>query len=159
MLLLSLFVPRDCISFIHGKRIGNAINWTIENPDLIQNLREVIESQAIPFFESVSTFPGILACVKKDVESDWPRYNSHHLEELAYLYIKDQEYPAALESLGRLQRDLENETTPWIVNQRNRAQLIEAKLLESPESALKQLEEWKKQTIIRLGLEKYTSSN
>jgi hypothetical protein len=154
-LFLPLFVPQDCISFIHGDRIGNALNWTIENPNLIENLREVIHSQALPFLESVSTLPGVIACVKKDVERDWPRYNSHHMEELGYLYIKNGGYSEALRWLKHLQRDLEKETTPWIVDQRNRTQLIEMKLLDSPEVALEQFDEWKRQTIIKLGFEKY----
>lgn len=156
---MPLFVPQECISFIHGDRIGNDLEWTIENPNLIDSLRAVIQIQALPFLERVSTLAGVIACVEKDVESDWPRYNSHHLEELAYLCIKNGDHSEALKWLRHLQRDLEKEATPWIVDQRNRAQLIEMKLLESPEAALNQFEDWKKQTIINLGLEKYAGVN
>lgn len=156
-LFLPLFIPRDSISFLHGDRLRRSDGslWHEGHADLVTLLKETIESQALPFLESVSTLPGVIACVKQDVERDWPRYNSHHLEELAYLYVKSGEYPAALESLSRLKRDLENDPTPWIAAQRSRAQLIEMKLLESPEMALSQFEEWKKQTVINLGLEKY----
>ncbi|HEX3627349.1 MAG TPA: hypothetical protein VH280_18225 [Verrucomicrobiae bacterium] len=159
VLFLPLFVPQECISFIHGERIGDNLLWKIENPDLIDNLRAVIQTQALPFLESVSTLAGVIACVEKDVERGWPRYNSHHMEELAYLCIKNGDHSEALKWLRHLQRDLENETTPWIIDQRNRTRLIETKLLESPEAALNQFEDWKKQTIITLGLEKYAGAN
>jgi len=155
VLFLPLFVPQECISFIHGDRIGNDLEWTMENPNLVDNLRDVIQTQALPFLERVSTLPGVIACVKKDVESDWPRYNSHHLEELAYIYAKSGEYSASSECLRHLIRDLEKDTIPWIVSQRERAQLIETKLLENPQMALDQLDQWKRQTIISLGFEKH----
>jgi len=157
VLYLPLFVPQEEINFIHGERLrrNNRELWHADDANLLETLREVIRDKAIPFLDRVSTLAGVLELVKSDVNSDWPRYNSHHLEELAYLYIKNGEYPAALESLGRLKRDLEKETTAWVVKQRNRAQLIQEKLSQSPEAALMQLEAWKTETVNKLGLEKY----
>lgn len=78
---------------------------------------------------------------------------------ITYTLIKGGDYSTALESLAELERMLEGNTVPWVVKQRNRAQLIAGKLLQSPETALAQLEIWKTETIGKLGLEKYCNRN
>ena len=158
VLYLPLFLPQEDVNFIHGERIGNALDWTTDNPNLLDDLRKTICEKASPFLDSVSTLAGVLECVKWDVKSDWPRVNSHHLEELACVLIKSGDYSAALESLADLKQRLEKSTTQWVVKQRNRAQLIEEKLLQSPEAALQQLEIWKAETVRNLGLEKFLSA-
>jgi len=157
VLYLPLFVPQEDVNFIHGERLrrNNHELWHADDPNLLENLRETIQNKAIPFLENISTLAGVLESVKSDVKSDWPRVNSHHLEELAYILIRNGEFSAALESLADLKRRLAESTTPWVVEQRNRAQLIEEKLLQNPEAALQQLEAWKAETIRKLGLEKY----
>jgi hypothetical protein len=79
------------------------------------------------------------------------------LEALAYTLVKCGDYSAALDALSELSQSLENETTPWIVAQRNRALLIEEKLLPKPETALDQLESWKAESVRNLKLEKILS--
>lgn len=156
-LFLPLFVPQDEINFVHGHRLrrGKHELWHADDPNLIENLSETIQDSAIPFLEGISTLAGVLERVKCDVESDWPRVVSHHLEELAYLLIKNGDYSRAAEALADLKQRLATSTTPWVVEQRNRAQLIEAKLSQSPAAALAQLEVWKAETIGKLGLERF----
>ncbi len=69
--------------------------------------------------------------------------------------VKDGQFPAALRFLGEQKRLLEAATIPWLVELRNRAQVIEEKVLQGPESALAQLGVWRAESLHRLGLDKY----
>jgi hypothetical protein len=155
---LPLFVPQDCVSFTHGPdrlRRNNRALWHADDPNLLENLRETIRDEAIPFLNSISTLDGVLNNLKAGVDSDRPRVNSHILEALAYTLIKSGDYSSALTALAELKQRLDKSTTPWVVEQKARAQLIEEKLLQNPETALEQLETWKTETIHKLGLEKF----
>jgi len=156
-LLLPLFIPQEHMSFNHGERLkrnGRAL-WRKDEPNLIESLCLTIRERAIPFLNNVSTLPGILDCLKAEVYSNWPKVNSHHLEELAYVLVKMGDNSAAFEALANLKKMLAESDIPWVPEQLSRAELIESKLRQSRESALAQLDEWRKWTIAKLGLEKY----
>ncbi len=150
---LPCFVLTDIVYFNYGKRIGNALNWRADNPNLLSDLKEAICNQALPFLKSVSTLTEVANHLKAEVELDRRRVNSHTLEALACTLIKTGDYPAALETLSELTQKLENEIVPWMVAQRSRARFIKDNLLQNPEAALAQLEAWKTETICNLGLE------
>ncbi len=152
---LPLFVPRDSVSGTFGKRIGSGTNWRAGNPNLFADLNTAIQNEAMPFLDNVFTLAGVLNYLKRTIESGRPRVNSHVLEAYAYTLIKSGDYSSALESLAELKQMLEGDSTPWVVAQFNRAQLIEEKLLPKPDAALAQLEAWKVETIGKLGLEKH----
>ncbi|MGA3266092.1 MAG: hypothetical protein ABSE16_04640 [Verrucomicrobiota bacterium] len=152
---LPLFIPNDGVSFNYGKRIGNAVNWRLDNPNLLVDLRAVIHCEAIPFLNSVSTLAGVLNFLKADVEMDRQRVNPHTLEALACTLIKNGDYSPALEVLDELKQRFSKSTTPWVLELAARAGSVEEKLLPKPEVALAQLEIWKAETIDKLGLEKY----
>jgi hypothetical protein len=155
MFFLPVFVPTECVYFNYGKRIGNALNWRADNPNLLSDLNEAIRVEAIPFFNHVSTLAGVVNYLKTFVESSGPRVNSHTLEALAYSLIKNEEYSAALKVLAKLVEITDKDTIPWVLEQKARAQLVEVKLFKKPEDALAQLETWTNETINKLGLEKY----
>ena len=154
---LPLFVPRDAIGFTHGKRLRNNGNqgWYADNPNLLDDLNKAIHNQVMPFINSISTLDGVRNYLQVGVDCDRPRVNSHILEALAYTLIKCGDYPAALKALAEQKQRLEKSIIPWVVEQRNRAQLIEQKLLQNAEAALQQLEIWKAETIHNLKLEKF----
>lgn len=158
--ILPLYVPTERIHVTFGERLkinGNE-GWRTDDSRLIENLTDVIHRE-IPFLDIASTLTGCLNYLKASVNNGRPRVNSHELEALTYTLIKGGDYSTALESLAELERMLEGNTVPWVVKQRNRAQLIAGKLLQSPETALAQLEIWKTETIGKLGLEKYCNRN
>ncbi len=152
---MPLFVPTDAVSGTGGKRIGNALNWRLDNPNLLADLRAAIHAEAIPFLDRVSTLAGVLDDLKATIERGRPRVNSHILEALAYTLIKAGDYSAALKALAEQQQLLEKATLPWVLELKARAELMEEKLLPKPEVALAQLEAWKSETVSKLGLEKY----
>lgn len=154
---LPLFVPRDGIDLTHGKRLrGNGRErWSADDPNLIEKLTEAIRNDAIPFLNSVSTLAQIRHYLKSNVDSDRPRVNTYILEALGYTLIKCGDYPSALKALAELKQRLEKSATLGGLAQKARAQLIEEKLLQSPETALTQLEAWKSETKSKLKLEKY----
>jgi len=152
---LPLYVPCEFVNDMFGERLrinGNS-GWRDDDPHLIKNLINVIQSEAIPFINSVSSLVGVRDYLK--VESIKPRTNSHTLEALAYTLIKCGDYASALKSLAELKRMLQGDTVPWVVAQFNRAQLVEQKLLQSSEEALAQLKVWKVETIRNLKLEEF----
>ena len=155
---LPLFVPEDSVHGTYGKRIGNALNWRADNPNLLEDMHKVMRNEAIPFLHTISTLDGVLNYLKKQIEIGRPRVNSHLLEALAYTFIKCGDYPSALEALAEQKQRLEGKTIPWVVAQYARTKLIEEKLLENSEAALQQLEIWKAETICNLKLEKFCSS-
>ena len=153
--LLPLYVPREFFGVSHGNRIGHAVNWRADNPNLSVDISEAVCHEAIPFLDTISTADGLLNYLKMEVDNKKPHVNSNQLEDLAYALIMNGDYTAALEALAEQRQRLENSTIDWVVEQRNRAQLMEEKLLNSPEIALEQLDVWKAETIRNLGLEKY----
>jgi hypothetical protein len=152
---LPLFVPTDSVHGTYGKRIGNALNWRADNPNLLEDMHKVIRNEAIPFLLNVSTLDGVLNYLKERIESGRPRVNSHLLEALAYTFIKCGDYSFALEALAEQKQRLEGNAIPWVAAQYARTKLIEEKLLQNPEVALQQLEVWKAETIRNLKLEKF----
>ncbi len=152
---LPLYVPNDSVHGTFGKRIGRAANWNINNPKLLTDLTATVQNEALPFLDNVTTLTEIVNYLRTNVDCDRPRVNSHVLEAYAYTLIKSGDYSSALESLVELKERLAASTIPWVMEQRNRAQLIEEKLLQNPEAALAQLEAWKAETVSKLGFEKY----
>jgi hypothetical protein len=152
---LPLFVPQEGVSFTHGDRIGNALNWRLDNPNLLADLRAAIHGEAIPFLNNASTLAGAIDYLKARIESGRPRVNSHVLEALAYALIKAGDYSSALKALAEQQQLLEKATIPWVLELKARAEMMEEKLLPKPKVALAQLEAWKTENISKLGLEKY----
>ncbi len=152
---LPLYVPTDYIYFNYGNRIGNALNWRLDNPNLLADLNAVIRSEAIPFLNNVLTREGVLRYLKASVEFDRQRVNPHTLEAFAYTLVRNGDYAAGLEVLAEFKQRFEQSDTPWIAELLQRTQLIEGKLLQNPETALAQLEAWKAETVNKLGLEKY----
>jgi len=45
--------------------------------------------------------------------------------------------------------------SPWVLELKARAELVEEKFLQNPEAALAQLEAWKEETKRKLNLDKY----
>jgi hypothetical protein len=157
-LYLPLFVPQECMNFIHGDRLrweGHEL-WHGDDPNLLDKLNDVIQAKAMPFLELVSTLAGVLESLKADVKRTQPKPNSHYLEEMAYVLIKIGDFSAALEIIADLKKKYRLSTTPYIIEQRNRLELIEDKLRQSPEAALAQLEVWRVGSIEKLKLEQYT---
>lgn len=153
--LMPLFVPQDYISFSYGDRIGNALKWCLDNPNVLIDLRAAVHAEAIPFLNKVSTTKGIISYLNSDIEADKQRVNPHTLEALAYALIKNGDYSSALEVLGELKEKFGKSTTPWVLELVARAELMEEKLLPKPEVALAQLKVWKAETVSKLGLEKH----
>lgn len=155
---LPLFVPNDSVHGTFGSRIGRATDWCADNPKLLADLTAAIQNEAMPFLDNVATLAGVLNYLKVNVDCDRPRVNSHVLEAYAYALIKNGDYSSAWESLTELSQMLQGATIPWVMEQRSRAQLIEGKLLRSPEEALTQLELWRTETVSNLGLEKHCNT-
>jgi len=154
---LPLFVPNDSVHGTFGKRIGHDINWTINNPNLMADLSAAVYNEGLPFFDRISTLRGALDYLNGRIESCGPRVNSHVLEAHAYGLIKIGDYSLARKSLTALIQMLKGDPIPWVIEQRNRALLIEQKLEQHPEFALAQLDVWKAETVRNLGLEKYVA--
>ena len=152
---LPLFVPNDSVHDTFGKRIGRDSNWRANNPNLLTDLTVAIQNEAIPFLDSVSTLIEVLNYLRKNIDLGRPRVNSHVLEAYAYTLVESGDYASALESLGELKERLAASTIPWVMEQRNRAELVEGKILQNPEAALAQLEAWKAETIAKIGLGKH----
>lgn len=155
---LPLFVPTDAVHGTFSKRIVSGNNWRAGNPNLLADLTVAIQSQAMPFLDDVATLTEVVNYLRTNIDRGRPRVNSHVLEAYAYTLIKSGDYSSALESLAELKERLAASTIPWVMEQRNRAQLIEERLLQNPELALAQLEAWKAETVANLGLQKYVVS-
>jgi hypothetical protein len=153
--LMPLLVPHEHISFSYGDRIGNALNWRLDNPNLLADLRAAIHGEAIPFLNKVSTVAGVIDYLRADIEIDRQRVNPHTLEALAYTLIKSGDYSFALKALEEIKQRFSKSTTSWVLELVVRAEMMEEKLLPKPEVALAQLEAWKSETVSKLGLEKY----
>jgi hypothetical protein len=152
---LPLFVPTDLVHGTYGKRIGNALDWRLDNPSLLADLRVAIHVEGLPFLDSVATLAGVLHYLNAVIERGRPRVNSHILEALAYTLIKAGDYSAALKALAEQQRLLDKATIPWVIELKARAELVQEKLLLKPKEALAQLEVWRAETVSNLGLQKY----
>ena len=155
---LPLFVPHDFFAFTYGNRLrrrSGGEGWRDDDPNVIAELLDTIHSAAMPFLDSVSSLEKVVDYMKEYNKRGSRGPGSHQLEAYAYMLIKRGDYTSALESVAELKQSLEGNTVPWVVAQRGRALLMEEKLLQSPEAALAQLEEWKKWTIGKLKLEKF----
>jgi hypothetical protein len=153
--LMPLLVPHEHISFSYGDRIGNALNWRLDNPNLLADLRAAIHGEAIPFLNKVSTVAGVITYLKADIDVDRERVNPRTLEALAYTLIKSGDYSSAVKVLDELDQRFSKSPTPWVLELVARAKSVEEKLLPKPEAALAQLEAWKAETIGKLRLEKH----
>ena len=141
----------------YGDRIGNALNWRLDNPDLLADLRAAIHGEAIPFLNNSIRKPwlDLFDYLRADIDVDRERVNPRTLEALAYTLIKSGDYSSALKTLDELNQRFSKSITPWVLELVARAKSVEQKLLPKPELALAQLEAWKSETISKLGLEKY----
>jgi hypothetical protein len=155
--IIPLFVLHDSLGFSHGKRLRNQGNegWYADDPNLIANLADAIQREAIPFLNNASTLEKFANYLKADIDSARPRVNSYVLETLTYSLIKNGDYFSAPKLFAEVKQRLEKSTVPWDVEHRTRTELIEEKLLQNPEAALQQLEIWKAETIRNLKLEKF----
>jgi hypothetical protein len=152
---LPLFVPNDSVHGTFGSRLKYDINWNINNPNLMADMKAAVLNEALPFLDSVATLSGALSYFSGRIKSYGPRVNSHTLEAYAYGLIKRGDYSLARKALAELIQMLEGDPVPWVVEQRNRALLIEEKLKQHPEFALAQLDIWKAETVSNLGIAKY----
>lgn len=155
---LPFFPACDDVSFNFGYRIGDALNWCLDNPNLLADLRTTISTEAIPFLNKVSTTAGIIDYFRSEINANTPRVDPHTLEALAYTLIKTGDYSAALKTLEEFKPRFGKSTTPWVLELVARAESTKEKLLSKPETALAQLEAWKRETITNLGLEKHVVS-
>lgn len=162
-LFLPLFVPRDHIAFWCDRirRDGREL-WFADAPSLVVNLREAIQSEAIPFLSSVSTLTGALDYLRNEIDRTRPRLSSHTLEAFAYTLIKVGDYPAATGALSEMEHIYEDvfeqkreKASAYVLAQRGRAGLMKEKLLRNPGEALAQLGTWEAETKRNLRLEKY----
>jgi hypothetical protein len=153
--VLPLFPSCDVVSFNYGKRIGDAHNWRLDNPNLLPDLGSAIHADGIPFLNSVSTPAGFINYLRAEIDIDRQRVNPHTLEALAYALIKSAEYTCALDTLAELKQRFDKSTSPWVLEVKARAELVKEKLLQNPEAALAQLEAWKAETKRKLNLDNY----
>jgi hypothetical protein len=130
----------------------------LNNPNLLADLRTAIHDEAIPFLKRVSTVAGVVDYLRAEIEVDKQRVNPHTLEELAYSLIRTGDYSSALKALDEIKRRFSESTTSWVLELVARAELMGEKLLPQPEAALAQLEAWKAETVVKLGLEKHVVS-
>jgi hypothetical protein len=155
--VLPLYVPTEVIHFNYGERLMNAKSqWDADDPYLIESLIETIQKEAIPFFNKISMLQGVVEYIQPMVIPNSMGYiNPHSQEALAYTLLKKNDIDDALNVLNQIQETLSASTLSWELKIKDRALLLRDKLMESPETALQQLETWKTETIRNLGLEKY----
>ena len=157
--LLPLFVPTETIHFNYSKRITPKIGqWNADDPNLVDALTAAIRNEGIPFFDAVSTLKDAADFIRPMLVPNVSGYvNPHSQEALAYTLIKLNDVPGALAVLSQMQKTLTKSTVEWELAIAARARTVEQKLLESPATALAQLDTWKDQTIRQLKLENYRS--
>ena len=80
---LPLYVPQEDLSFNLGKRLRPA-GWNRNEPGMLDKLTRSIETEAVPFLNSVSTLEQVLLTL--DVRAA-TSIDSHTWEALAYTHI------------------------------------------------------------------------
>ncbi len=109
--VLPLFPSCDVVSFNYGKRIGDALNWRLDNPNLLADLGSAIHTDGIPFLNAVSTLAGFINYLRAEIDIDRQRVNPHTLKALAYTLIESGEYTCALDALAELKHRFDKLTS------------------------------------------------
>jgi hypothetical protein len=147
---LPLCVPTKYVNFSLGKRIGvnNRGDWSIDNPNLSEELLLSIRDEAIPFLNSAEPPEKIITLAQmfaKNSKSPYPQ------QAAAYMLAQTGNYQAAIEAIDRLIKLLVT-GAPWEAEIAARADMLKSLLSGDPTAAKEQLAEWETETVRNLGL-------
>jgi hypothetical protein len=154
--LQPLYVPRDHVAYLFGKRLygRQGQSWSIDAEHqgaTVEDVLASIKEQGLPFLGYVQT-PGDLA--RKAPLVGGRGSDPNMSEAVAYSFVLAHEYAEARGALDRLQALLRagDPADPWAAELLGRSQLVRERLERDPEEAIALLEEWNEQTRTNLRL-------
>jgi hypothetical protein len=143
-----LCVPSEIVHFTFGFRIRSTSGidgWSSLDHQLVEQLRQSIVVQALPFLTSTETFNGAAKAAGLMNSG-----NPHVLEAMAYCLLLAGNSNHAVRTLDQLRAAVDN-SVPWQREVAGRATVIAQLAVQRPEDACKQLSAWEAETVRKLG--------
>lgn len=147
---MPLCVPSNHIGFTFGQRIGDGgKRWSVEEPNLKDELLSVIRQEGIPFLACTHTTLDAARATQILSRSSGSPYVH---QGAAYLLARSGEIGDAVIVLDGLLKILKFDVD-WQAAMAARATMLRTLLLTNPVGAQEQLDQWERQTIRDLRLD------
>ncbi|MBE0447971.1 MAG: DUF4304 domain-containing protein [Actinobacteria bacterium] len=167
--ILPLYVPEDTISLSFGNRISRfkvmLREWwdykqtEQENEQSLMQIKELLERNALPWFEEAGSPEGIVSFIESGKADDpsialrCPRFIKDLYLGFSYLYLN--KYDQAGRLLQAVADSFKGDTRQWAINTRELAENMCTLAKERPEEVSIKLQEFIKQTKENLKLKSY----
>lgn len=149
--LLPLCIPTKHVSFNIGFRVhklDKGDRWDISDPQLITELTQALQEQAMPFLQNDKSPSSIIEIARSFKKESDPYVQ----QAIAYMAISAGNIRDGHEELNKLCHMLDSQI-PWQKVMLSRAQYLQGVLLTDFAKAQNQLSLWTAESIIALGLE------
>lgn len=161
---LPLYIPETYISFGFGDQLGSVskgrdIWWEYseeKEEEIMQEILAMIQSYGLPYLERVGTLEGFIKHYGQFNRLE--KVNVHRMEAIAYGYVLSGHTKNAKNLLDALSKELvqkidQNPDRDWQREMLSRVQLILGFIQNQDlEAGEQQLADWKKYTLLHLGL-------
>jgi hypothetical protein len=147
-----LCVPTEHLYFNFGNRVrkrNGGDRWSKEDPKLVEELRDALKQQALPFLSRAKDLAGFA-----ELAASFSSRNPHTATAIGFALARASRSNQAVEVLGQLQTQLDL-SVEWQRAIGDLSKHLRAKLITDPEGAQQQLEAWEGETVRNLGLEEF----
>ena len=139
-----LCVPSDHTYFNLGWRLGGGTQtWNVDDSSGLDDLRESIVREAIPFLEPIKT-PRDTALAGKLLD---PRHDGATQRAVAYAFARAGDTPQAIREIDRFLAIGVGDERDWVLKESAEASSLKKLLLTDPAAAQRQLQEWEAKTL------------
>jgi hypothetical protein len=144
-----LCVPASQTYFNLGWRLGGGTRrWNVDQSSGLDDLRESILREAIPFLEAIKS-PRDAALAGKLLDSE---HDGATQRAVAYAFARAGDIPQAIREIDRFLRTGAGDERDWVLRETAEASALRDLLLADPAEAQRQLDQWEKQTLGAIGL-------
>jgi hypothetical protein len=149
--VMPLCVPSKhlTLSFGNRLRLRGIDGWDSQLPNLIAELGSALKEQALPLFKPMQSLADFIAYARLS-----PGTNPQTLRSIAYALARSGQSDQAVAAINEMQKHNDLQFA-WQKEISEESQALREKLIEAPDAANKQLEEWEACTIHSLGLDVY----
>lgn len=145
---MPLCVPTNYLYFNFGDRIrqkGGGDRWSLEMPNLVEELGAAIKLRALPFLSRVDSLLEFVEVAKSSP------INQRTLEAIGFTLARAGRITQAIEIFDQLLTMVDTNVA-WQRDLAEQVGALKSKLINSPSDAQEQLAAWEAETVQKLGL-------
>jgi len=149
--VMPLCVPTEHLYGNFGNRVrhNGADRWNKEAPNLVDELCDALQMQAVPFLSRAKTLLDFA-----EMASSFSFNNPHTPKAIGFALARAGRANEAVRVLDQGLTQIDRKV-PWQLAIANQSTYLRDKLIEDPAEAQRQLEAWEIETVRNLGLEEF----